>query len=86
MSSSNDLPQSSGATQPACRIAMDFSPVANPLPSFAISTVSSAEYVDPMFIAAGTDGYLTSFFSEAGGFIHGPLVFAQDERIEQIQH
>ena len=86
MASSHDLPQPSGATQPACRIAMDFSTGANPLASFAMSTVSSAEYVDPMSIAAGTDGYLTLFFSDAGGMIYGPLVFAQDERIEQIQH
>ena len=88
MASSNDLPQTSGATQPACRIqpAIAFPANANPLPPFAISTASSAEFLEPMHIAEGTHGYLQLYFSEASGTTHGPLHFAQDERREQNQH
>ena len=33
----------------------------------------------------GSHRYLTLYFSEVNGDIHGPMYFAPDERVEQIQ-
>ena len=84
MASPNDLSQTSGATQPAVctQPAIAFAAAANPLGACVISTDSSANFMQPMHKA---DGYLKLYFSELCGDVHGPLHFAPDERVEQIQ-
>ena len=66
MASLNELPQRSGATQPAVRTqpAIEHPAAANTLGAYASSTVSSKDPMEDMDIADGIHHYFKLYFSE----------------------